>query len=100
MNWRNLLNRIKGSPKTLEADLGDELAFHREMKEQELRASGLSPEEAHVEANRRIGNLTLAREDARASWRFTWISDLGRDLLYGVRALRAQPGFTLLLDFA
>ena len=32
MNWRNLLNRLRGAPSSHESDLDDELAFHLEMK--------------------------------------------------------------------
>ncbi|HBY59251.1 MAG TPA: hypothetical protein DEH78_05485 [Solibacterales bacterium] len=95
MNWRNVVSRLRGRPPALEADLDEELAFHREMKEQAFRERGLSDEDARSAARRALGNVTVAREEARAAWRFSWIADLAKDLGYGWRGLRREPGFTL-----
>ena len=40
-----------------------------------------------------LGNLTLAAEDARAAWGWTWLSSLVADVRYGLRTLLRQPGF-------
>jgi predicted permease len=95
MNWTRLINRLKGTPARHEEDLDDELAFHRTMKERALVSQGMSAAEARAATQRALGNLTLTREDARAQWSFTWISDLGRDLRYACRTLVAQPGFAI-----
>ena len=42
-----------------------------------------------------MGNMTLAREDARAVWIFESIERIWRDVRYGIRGLRREPGFTL-----
>src|SRR3954466_8919497 len=68
-----------------EADLREEMAFHREMS-----------------GGRAFGNATLAREEARAVW-VAPISDvLWRDARYAVRTLRREPAFaaTAILTFA
>jgi putative ABC transport system permease protein len=40
-----------------------------------------------------LGNLTLAAEDARDAWGWTWLSNLATDIRYGLRTLLKQPGF-------
>jgi hypothetical protein len=40
-----------------------------------------------------LGNLTLAAEDARATWGWSWLSSLVADVRYGFRTLLRQRGF-------
>jgi predicted permease len=40
-----------------------------------------------------LGNLTLAMEDVRATWGWTWIESIFADIRYSLRALRRQPAF-------
>ena len=87
--WNRLFNKLS------EPGLDDELDFHRALKQREFEAQGMRPREASDAARRAMGNVTLAREDSRAEWSFTWLNDLGRDLRYAFRSLRAQPGFTI-----
>jgi predicted permease len=70
----------------LEAELAEEMEYHREMLARD-----------HVDSHsaaRAMGNITLAREDARGIWLLPWIESLWQDLSYGLRGLRRQPGFT------
>src|SRR3989441_8668165 len=78
----------------LEADLADEMHFHREMKQRELERDGMSQAEAARAARREIGNVTLAREDARAVWIWPWLESVWQDLRIGMRTLAKHPGFT------
>lgn len=93
MIWRGIWKRLAGRPRGLESELDEELASHMEMKERELREAGLSADAARSQARWGMGNLTLAREDARGAWAFQWLEDLGRDMRIGARGLLAQPGF-------
>ncbi len=43
---------------------------------------------------RRFGNVLRLREEARDVWGWNWLDDLGRDVRFGVRALRRSPVFT------
>ncbi|MBY0505928.1 MAG: ABC transporter permease [Bryobacteraceae bacterium] len=87
--WRKLLFWKR-------TDLDEELDFYREMREAELRAAGLSPEEAGREARRRLGNVTQLKEEARAAWTVRWLDELRQDLGYALRSLRATPGFAVM----
>ncbi len=78
----------------LDAELEEEVAFHLEMRERQLRDQGLSPEKAQHEARKRFGNRTQAREDSRAYWGFRAIDELAGDIRYAVRSLCQNPGFT------
>jgi predicted permease len=40
-----------------------------------------------------LGNITLAMENARAVWGWTWPGGVLADIRYSLRALRAQPAF-------
>jgi predicted permease len=77
-------------------DLERELASHLELAEEELRDSGLSPVEARYAARRALGNTTLLKEDLRAIWNPGWLERFARDLKYGARGLRKNPGFTVI----
>jgi predicted permease len=79
-----------------DAALREELEFHRAKKLQEFETSGLTPGAARVEAARLIGNVTLARENARAEWIWPWLESVWQDVVFAVRGLLRQPGFTLL----
>jgi predicted permease len=48
---------------------------------------------AAIAGNKELGNLTLAMEDARAAWGWTWLDGILADIRYCLRALRRQPAF-------
>src|ERR1051326_532070 len=81
----NLLRRLRSllHRSRMDADLAEEMAFHRE----QLACDGAVPAV--------MGNVTLAREDARAVWIWPWLESLWQDARYGIRTLGAQPGFTI-----
>src|SRR6476646_2530098 len=68
-------------------DVDEEIDAHLAALEDDLRAEGLSPEEARLAARRRFGNLSLARERSRDEWHFRWLDELVRDARFGVRML-------------
>lgn len=70
------------------ADLAEEMEFHRAMAEQENIEKGLTPEAAQRQARQRMGNETLAREDAHSVWSFTTAEGVWQDLRYAWRGLR------------
>src|SRR5580704_5162585 len=64
------------------------------MKQQEVEARGIEPAEARFDAQRALGNITRAREAARAVWIWPWLESIWQDAAYVVRTFRRQPGFT------
>ena len=78
-------------------DLADEIETHRTLRQARLEESGLSPREAEHASRRALGNITLAREDAREVWVVRWLEDIARDLRHAGRLLRRSPGFTLVV---
>src|SRR6516164_1935486 len=62
----------------MERDLAEEIDFHRALTG-DLRG---------------MGNITLAREEARAVWIWHWLQSVSQDVAYALRNLRGQPGFT------
>ena len=68
--------------RSLEQDLEAELAFHREMA-----AAHGNPVS--------LGNTTVVEEQARELWRFRFIENLWRDVVYGARSLRRSPALVV-----
>ncbi len=77
-------------------DLERELASDLELEEEEQRENGLSSKEARYAARRAFGNPTLIREQTRATWSWSWLESLERDLRISLRTLGRTPGFTVI----
>ena len=100
--WRRYL-RFWGSDPG--ADVDDEFAFHVEMRVEELRRQGLSPQTARDEALRGFGDIhhlkticrRLAEERESAMRRTQWWSDWRYDFRHAVRQLTVSPILTIVL---
>lgn len=85
-------------------DVDDEIAFHLEMRERELRQQGLEPRTARREARRRFGDARRIRSacdriDApavRRRQRRDLLGELRQDLSHGLRQLASTPAFSFL----
>jgi putative ABC transport system permease protein len=77
------------------AALGDELEFHRAEVQRRLESCGWSASDAAAESRRAMGNITLAREEARDAWAIRTIDVFWRDVRCGARALAREPTFTI-----
>jgi putative ABC transport system permease protein len=68
--------------RSMELDVAAELAFHRDM--------------AAAQGNPiPLGNTTVVQEQARDLWRFAWVENLWRDVVYGMRSLRRSPALVV-----
>jgi len=86
MRWRR---------KRSETDFAEEIGAHLELEVDRLRSEGLSLAEAEAAARRRFGNVVAAEERFHESHRWLWWDQARRDVLYAVRVLSRNPGFTL-----
>jgi predicted permease len=62
---------------------------HREEREMREELDAL----AELAPPGELGNLTLAMENARETWRWSWLDSTLMDVRYALRTLRRQPAF-------
>ena len=82
-----------------------ELAFHLEMRTQRLIAAGWSADAARAEALRQFGDVTNVRDDCvimdqqreRAMSRSNLFGELQQDIVYALRTLKRNAGFTAII---
>src|SRR6266478_1468397 len=76
------------------SELEEEMSFHREQKEKELRDSGVAPDAAHHAAALEFGNPTRLKEQSYEVMGFR-LETVWQDLHFALRQLRRSLGFTL-----
>ena len=76
-----------------EAELREEIETHRALRAARLEREGLTPQAAAGASRRGMGNILLAREDAREAWLGPW-GGWWQDVRYGLRTFRRDPTFT------
>ena len=94
---RQLIRRVWYAirQRRFEANLAEEMEFHRAMKERELEAGGLEPVEATFATRRALGSLAWAQDRSRDVWCPHWLQGVVQDLRLAVRVLRATPIVTI-----
>ena len=78
-----------------DADLGDELKTHLEMQEEDYAGLGISASEARRRARLRLGSTQAVVENVRDLELITMLESGYRDFVFGLRALRKSPVFSL-----
>ncbi len=78
----------------MEADLEEEMAFHRAETARHLESEGITAGDAQLAASRVFGSGALARNRARDVWIRPWLQDLGQDTRFACRILRKELAFT------
>src|SRR4026209_578576 len=68
-----------------ESDLEREIRNHLDLE---------AEESGHYGARRAFGNAALVKEDVRATWGWTRLEQLARDVRYGLRQVRHNPVFS------
>jgi putative ABC transport system permease protein len=81
----------------IEAEIAEEIEAHRLMAEGRERSRGTARGEADAASRRAMGNITLAREEARAAWISPWLESAYQDVAYALRMFRRAPAFTATL---
>src|SRR5688572_15473919 len=92
MEWlKSLELRIKAllRRRQLEADLDDELAFHKAMRESNRTAEG----------TRHFGNVTRLKEQCREQWTFPLLESIADDVRYALRRAGKSPAFSAVTIF-
>lgn len=97
-----MLGRIKKRLRALafkrvvDRELDAELRYHLERQIEQNIKSGMSPDEARLDALRSFGGVEQAKEYCRDARGVRMLEDLWQDLQYGIRILLKSPGFTLI----
>ena len=79
-----------------EDQLTAELQFHLEQEAEERQSAGMAAQEARWAARRELGNLSVVREDTRATWSWPLLEQILQDLRYAARTNLRNPAFTIL----
>lgn len=80
-------------PRRSVADFQAEVESHIRLEADRLIADGMEPAAAEAAARRAFGNVTIARERFYEARGWTFFQQLVQDLRFGLRSLRAAPGF-------
>jgi putative ABC transport system permease protein len=93
---RRFLARLTASfPGRREDDwIREELAEHLTLLTDEYVRAGVPLDEARRRARLKLGTTDAIAEAYRDEQRLGWVEDLGKDLRYGLRGLRRNPGFS------
>ena len=97
MGWREAMGRRRpwSARKHREEDLARELQAHLDLETEEQQEAGLLHGEARRSARRAFGNVTLAKEDTRAMWRWRSlgvVSGAFRNVGFALRTFRKRRG--------
>ena len=97
--WDALVHRLHvlRNPRAYDREIAEEQAFHLSldaMQREHAARGALTPADAHAEARRRYGNLTMNREDSRHMAGLSFFETARQDLRFALRGFLRTPGFT------
>jgi putative ABC transport system permease protein len=78
----------------VDRELDEELRDHIERQTEQNLARGMNPNDARRAALIALGGLEQRKQECRETRGVHWLEDLGRDLVYALRAMLRNPGFT------
>ena len=96
---RTLITRLTSlfARERLERDLDRELRFHIDMLTEQHVKQGLTPGEARRAALHAFGAVEGVKDDVRETWLSRLVETVAQDVRYGLRNLRRNPGFALVV---
>jgi len=80
-----------------ERELDAELRYHVDMLVEQNLRQGMAPDAARREALRVFGPVAGVKDDVRDKWLSRFVEVAAQDVRYGVRSLRRNPGFALVV---
>jgi hypothetical protein len=80
-----------------ERELDTELAFHLDMLTQHHVRAGMTQTAARQAAMRTFGVVDRVKDDVRDTWLSRVAETIGQDVRYGLRSLKRNPGFALVV---
>ena len=83
--------------KQQELELDAELEYHVDMLTEQNMQRGMPREQARQEALRTFGPVEAVKDDVRDTWLSHFFDVAAQDLRYGIRSLRRNPGFALVI---
>jgi putative ABC transport system permease protein len=92
MSWTRFFRR-----RYWDEERARELEAYLEIETDENIARGMSREEARFAAKRKLGNLTLVREEIYRMNSLGWLESLWQDSRFALRVLRKNLGFTAMV---
>jgi macrolide transport system ATP-binding/permease protein len=92
LRFRSLFRKNKA-----ELDLSEELQFHLQNQIDEYVAQGMDAQEARRAAFRSLGGVEQVKEECREARKMNLVENFMQDLRFGLRMLRRNPGFTVLV---
>jgi predicted permease len=93
MNVRDVKLRLRAllTPRRVERELAEELAFHLERETRKLIDQGMDPAEARVRAQARFGSVPLAADQCRDARGTAFVDNTIRDIFYAFRTFQRAP---------
>lgn len=79
----------------VDGELDEELQYHLDRQIEQNLQSGMPLRQARAAALKAIGGPTQIQEQCRDARGFVWITDILRDLRYGLRSFRREPVFVV-----
>jgi predicted permease len=91
------LFRNLSQPQKNEQELDQEVSSYLDLLTEEKIRGGMAPEEARRAARLELGGVEQVKEQVRDVRAGIWLETVLQDVRYGVRVLRNNPGFSLLV---